>query len=79
MTREKAIAILEQRIEKLERAQANPTLGPEETGGPEVILDPEMIQEGLEQSKDLLQRVKAGDEAAIQEVSGLSETWGPSN
>jgi len=38
-----------------------------------------MIQEGLEQYKDLLQRVKAGDEAAIQEVSDLLEGDLPSD
>ena len=62
MNKEDAIAILEQRIGELERQKADPTV------------DPEMIQEGLEQFKDLLQRVKAGDEAAIQEVS---DSWGP--
>jgi len=67
MTREKAIAMLEQRIARLEIAQADPQLDPSEE-------EWRLLQDAKEETKELLQRIKSGDEAAIQEVSELLET-----
>jgi len=58
MTREEAITTLEQHIARLERESEWP--------GKE---DQQFTQDALEGAKELLQRVKAGDKAAIQEVA----------
>jgi hypothetical protein len=60
MTREEVIAILEQHIKSLEYQQADPN---EE--------DWQLIQDAKEGTTDLLKRVKAGDESAIQEIDDL--------
>jgi len=67
MTREEMIAMLEQHIENLEHAQADPEVDPQDE-------DWQMMQDALEGATGLLQRVKQGDEAAVQEVSELLET-----
>ena len=67
MTREEMIAMLEQHIQNLEHAQADPEVDPQDE-------DWQMMQDALEGATGLLQRVQEGDEAAIQEVSELLET-----
>ena len=64
MNREEMIAMLEQHIERLELAQADPQADPQEE-------DWQLMQDALEGTTGLLQRVKAGDEAAIEKVSDL--------
>jgi len=64
MTREETIAIVEQYIRRLEFAQADPGVDPREE-------DQQRIQHAVEFAKELLERVKAGDESAIQEISEL--------
>jgi uncharacterized coiled-coil DUF342 family protein len=66
MTREEAIAMLEQHIARLEIAQADPQVDPNEE-------EWQLLQDTKEEAKELLERVKAGDEAALQEVSYLLE------
>lgn len=66
MTREEAITMLEQHIARLEIAQGDAQLDPNEQ-------EWQLLQDAKEETKELLQRVKAGDEAAIQEVSDLLE------
>jgi hypothetical protein len=66
MTREEIISMLEQHIERLEYQQADPYVDPQDE-------DWQLKQDALEGTTGLLQRVKAGDEAAIQEVSDLLE------
>jgi hypothetical protein len=63
MNREKLIAMLEQHIARLESTQADPN---EE--------DQQHIQNALDDSTGVLERIKAGDEGAIQEASDLLET-----
>jgi len=55
---------LEQLIATLESAQADPKVYPNEE-------DQQFIQDALEHATELLERIKAGDEAAIQEFSDL--------
>jgi hypothetical protein len=66
MTREGAIAILEQHIARLEIAQTDPQRDPNEE-------EWQLLQDAKEGAKGLLQRVKAGDESAIQEIDNLLE------
>ena len=66
MNREEMIAMLEQHIENLERVQADPQVDPQED-------DWQLMQDALEGTVGLLQLLRAGDEAAIQEVSDLLE------
>ena len=66
MTREEAITKLEQHIARLEIAQGDAQLDPNEQ-------EWQLLQDAKEESKELLERIKAGDEAAIQEVSDLLE------
>ena len=66
MTREKATAMLEQHIAKLEIAKTDPRVDPNEE-------EWQLLQDTKEEAKELLERVKAGDEAALQEVSYLLE------
>jgi hypothetical protein len=67
MTRDEMISMLEQHIECLERGQADPQLDPMED-------DWRLMQDALDGTVGLLQRLKAGDKAAIEEVSALLET-----
>jgi ribosome assembly protein YihI (activator of Der GTPase) len=64
MNREEAITMLEQHIARLERVSES-TLGKE---------DQQFTQDAIDAAKELLERVKAGDEAAIQEVCDLLES-----
>lgn len=66
MTREDAIAILEQHIARLEIAQTDPQLDPNQE-------EWQLLQDAKEGAKGLLQRVKSGDESAIQEIDDLLE------
>ena len=66
MTREEAITTLEQHIARLGIAQGDAQLDPNEQ-------EWQLLQDAKEETKELLQRIKAGDEAAIQEVSDLLE------
>jgi hypothetical protein len=66
MTREEIIAILERRIKSMEFAQVDPQVDPREK-------DQQFIHDALERAKETLERIKAGDEAAIQELSDLFE------
>ena len=59
MTREKIIAIQEQHIERLDELVD----APEE--------DWQFLQDAKEGTTDLLRRVKAGDESALQEIDDL--------
>jgi prefoldin subunit 5 len=61
MNREEAITTLEQHIARLETALAD------------LQKDCQSMQDAVEGTNELLQRVKAGDEAAIREVSDLLE------
>ena len=56
MTREEAITMLEQQIARLEIAQGDAQLDPYEQ-------EWQLLQDAKEETKELLQRVKAGDEA----------------
>jgi hypothetical protein len=67
MTRDEMILMLEQHIEAIERGQADPQVDPMED-------DWQLMQDALEGTVRLLQQLKAGDKAAIQEVSHLLET-----
>ena len=64
MTREKIIPILEQCIKRMEFAQADPQVDPNWE-------DQQFIDDALQEAKNLLERIKAGDDGAIQEASGL--------
>jgi len=64
MTREKIIPILEQYIKRLGFAQADPQVDPKWE-------DQQFIDDALQEAKNLLERIKAGDDGAIQEASGL--------
>jgi len=59
MTAEEIIAILEQHIEKLDELSDAPKE------------DRQFLQDAKEGTTDLLKRVKAGDESAIQEIDDL--------
>jgi hypothetical protein len=67
MAREKIIAILEQYIKRMEFAQAGPQVNPK-------WKDQQFIDDALQESKNLLERIKAGDDGAIQEASDLLES-----
>jgi hypothetical protein len=64
MTREEIIAFLETCIKRMKFAQAHPQVHPK-------WKDQQCIDDGLQKAKNLLERTKAGDEAAIQEISDL--------
>jgi hypothetical protein len=66
MTREEIIATLEQHIARLENAQADPKLDPNEE-------DWQLIQDAKEGTTGLLERVREGDKAALREASDLLE------
>jgi hypothetical protein len=64
MTREVFIDMLEQHIARLESSQADPQVDPNEE-------DQQSIKDALDDAKEILERIKAGDEGAIQEASDL--------
>ena len=64
MSRKEAISILEQDIKRMEFAQADPQVNPK-------WKDQQFIDDALQEAKNLLERIKAGDDGAIQEASGL--------
>jgi hypothetical protein len=66
MTREVIIAMLEQLIATLENSQADPQVDPNKE-------DQQSIQDVLDDGKGILERIKAGDEGALQEASHLLE------
>jgi hypothetical protein len=61
MTAEEIIAILEQHIEKLDELSDAPKE------------DRQFLQDAKEGTTDLLKRVNAGDESALQEIDDLLE------
>jgi len=61
MTKEQIIAILEHHIEKLDELADAPKE------------DHQFLQDCKEGTTDLLKRVKAGDESALQEIDDLLE------
>ena len=61
MTAEEIIAILEQHIEKLDELSNAPKE------------DRQFLQDAKEGTTDLLKRVNAGDESALQEIDDLLE------
>ena len=61
MNREEAIAMLEQHIEKLDELSDAPKE------------DRQFLQDAKEGTTDLLKRVNAGDESALQEIDDLLE------
>jgi hypothetical protein len=61
MTTEEIIAILEHHIEKLDELSDAPKE------------DRQFLQDAKEGTTDLLKRVKAGDESALQEIDDLLE------
>ena len=67
MSREEAISILEQYIKRMEFAQADPKVNPKWE-------DQQFIDDTLQEAKNLLERIKAGDDGAIQEASDLLES-----
>jgi hypothetical protein len=67
MNQEKIITMLEQHIARLQSAQADPHVDPNDE-------DQQSIQDALDDAKGLLERIKAGDDGAIQEVSDLLDT-----
>jgi hypothetical protein len=64
MTSEKIIPILEQYIKKMGFAQADSQVDPKSE-------DRQFIDDALQEAKNLLERIKAGDDGAIQEASDL--------
>jgi hypothetical protein len=67
MSREEAISILEQYIKRMEFTQADPQVNPKWE-------DQQFIDDALQEAKNLLERIKAGDDGAIQEASDLLES-----
>jgi len=63
MTREEIIAILEHYIKRMAFAQADPQVNPRK--------DQQFVDDALQEAKNLLERIKAGDDGAIQEASDL--------
>jgi len=64
MTREEIIAILEHYIKRMAFAQADPQVNPK-------WKDQQFVDDALQEAKNLLERIQAGDDGAIQEASGL--------
>ena len=67
MNREEITAILDQHIARLEIAQTDPQIDPNEE-------EWQLLQDAKGETKELLQRIKECDEAAIQEASDLLDT-----
>jgi hypothetical protein len=64
MSREEIIPLLEQYIKRMEFAQADPQVNP-------MWGDQQFIDDAIQEAKNLLERIKAGDDGAIQEASDL--------
>jgi hypothetical protein len=69
MTKEEIIAGLERDIKGLEFAQVNSQVAPREE-------EQQRIDTALEETKELLEQIKAGDEELIQEISHILDRSG---